>query len=279
VKAYLLGVPDRYRGEPLESDLARLGIPHEIVLGVDGASWSADELARVYSRRAAHVVSRRQLSPAEVACVLGHRQMMSAFVTSGDEWALFLEDDVRIDQSLLPVFASAKSMSKGPVVVQIYAQVPPRSRSLGHVGSAGAEIWRQSAPAYGAAAYLMNRSAAEIALRAYRRRRVDSVADWPFCWAQKVNFWQTEFGYVSHPQVGVDSLLQDARLDSRLKARTHPRVPGVTGHLLKMLGVRALYGRVSNVPFRALYRRDFAEGRAALRLAPSSVPRADARGE
>jgi hypothetical protein len=275
----MLGVADHYRGRPLEGDLARFDIQHELVLGVDGSRWSSDEFASVYSRRAAHVVSRRQLSRSEVACVLGHRLMMTEFVKSGDEWALFLEDDVRIDRPLESVFEAAASIPAAPVVAQIYAQVPPRSRSLGRVEHAGVEVWRQPSPAYGAAAYLMNRSAAEMALKAYRRRRVDSVADWPFCWPRQIQFWQTESGLVSHPEVGENSLLQAARLDSRLKARTQPRVPGAAGHLLKMLGVRALFGRVNNVPFRALHRRDFAEGRAALWLSSSNVPGADPYGE
>jgi hypothetical protein len=279
VRAYILGVADRYRGRPLEGDLARLGIPHEVVLGADGSRWSEDQLAAVYSRRAAHFASRLQLSASEVACVLGHRQMMSEFVKSGAAWALFLEDDVRIDQPLQSVFEAAESIPEAPVVTQIYGQVPPRSRSLGRVEHGGADIWRQPAAAYGAAAYMMNRSAAELALRSYRRRRVDSVADWPFCWPRQIQFWQTESGFVSHPEPGVDSFLQEARLDIRLKARTQPRVPGVAGHLLKMLGVRALLGRVNNVPFRALYRRDFAEGRAALWLASSNGPGADPYGE
>jgi hypothetical protein len=265
VKAFILGLPNEYRGQALERDLDVQGIPFESVPGSDARQWSDAYLDSVYSARAAQMLLRRQLAPGEVACTLGHQEMMARFVDGGGDWGLLLEDDARIIKPLAPVFGVLEALAKGPVIVQLDARGKPLIRQLGRVEHDGGALWRQPEPAYGSAAYLINRAAATAALRSYRNRRVDSTSDWPICWAGRVQFWVPDSSFVSHPTERADSTIERARIDSRHQSSTTPKVPGLPGDVLKILGVRALYGRLHNIPFLPLYRRDLIDARTRLR--------------
>jgi hypothetical protein len=249
----------------LEGDLRLQGIPFESVAGSDASLWSDGFLDSVYSARASQMLLRRQLAPGEVACALGHQQMMARFVDAGGEWALLLEDDARIIKPLSPVFDALVALTNGPVVVQLDARGKRMTRALEGVEYAGGALWRQAEPAYGSAAYLINRSAARTALKRYRHRRVDSTSDWPFCWAGRVQFWVPDSAFVSHPKATAGSMIEQARVDSRHQSWSTSKVPGLPGDVLKILGVRALYGRLHNIPFLPLYRRDLVNARTSLR--------------
>ena len=262
MRAYVLGIPDRYRGGPLEDDLARLGIAYEVVAAQDGSQWSAEQLESVYSRRAARIVSHRQLTPGEVACALGHRAMMARFAEQGDPWAVFLEDDARLPRPLQPVFDVLGELPDDPAVIQIEQRGEPRTRAHDVVRFEGGALWRQDAPAYGTAAYLMNRPAALLALRADRDRRVDSTADWPFRWADRVRFWGAEPGLAHHDVNPDESLILAGRTDSLLASRSRGSAERASVAALRITGALALYGRANGVPFWRLYRRDLAEARS-----------------
>lgn len=267
MRAYILGIPDRYRGQSLEAQLSQAGLPFEVVDAPDASAWSVEFLTTVYSRRAAQIVSHRQLSPGEVACALGHRSMMARFVETGDDWALLLEDDAVVTGTLDPITAVLGSIPDVPTVIQLDNRRPPSTGSLGAVPYQGGTLWPQVVPGVGTAAYLMNRSAALTALQAYRRRRVDSAADWPFCWPRRVRFWQPDTEFVRHPMNATESLLAAGRQQSFRATRHRGRTSNVAVGVIQIVGLAAVYGRVLNVPLIPLYRRDLREGRARLTAA------------
>jgi GR25 family glycosyltransferase involved in LPS biosynthesis len=265
IRAYILGVPGRYRGQQLEADLAGRGIGFEVVAGPDPATWTDGQLDRLYSRRAAQIVSRRQLAPAEVACTLGHQDMMRRFVAEGSPWALFLEDDAVIIQGLDPLQPVLDALAARPVVLDLDRRrrhVTPPTEVLPYVGGT---VARMAIPDVGTAGYLMSRPAAVLALHAYRRRRVDSTADWPFCWRDRVQFWQPDTDFVHHPKGTGLSLVGDGRQRSYRESGERSGAKATAVALLRVSGVTAAAGRLSNVPFVPLFRRDRTLGLAALR--------------
>jgi hypothetical protein len=255
MRAYLLGIPDRYRGGPLEDDLTRIGIAFAVVAGADGSRWTPAELAELYSPRAAQIACGRQLAPGEVAVTLGHQRMMRAFQAAGDPWALFLEDDSRIDQPLTALLHAVDGLPDAPIVVQLDGRVSPRT-DADVVHYPGGAIWRQPACRIGTSGYLMNRAAADVAVAAYRGRRIDSPSDWPFCWRTRVQFWQTGEVVVRHAQDESESFVQAARRASYQQARRRTGMRAAAVDLLKLAGVGAVRGRLSNLPFGLVYRRD-----------------------
>ena len=265
VTAFVLGLPDRYRGHGVEADLDLLGIPYEVVAGVDGRQWDPAQLRTVYSARAAHVTSRRQLAPGEIAVTVGHQRMMARFVADGAPWALILEDDARIPGPLAPVLEALARIPRAPVIVQIDSRHPLESKSLGSVGYDDGTLWRQPRGAVGTAGYLMNRDAALVALRAYRRRRVDSTADWPFCWSGRVQFWRPERPVVEVPDDKDNSNVHGGRVATYEAVRRHGTAAGAAIDLLRIAGAGALYGRLVGLPFGLVYRQDLERARTRLR--------------
>lgn len=262
--AFILGVPGRYRGAALESQLAASGIECEFVAGPDASRWTGDDLTRVYSPRAAQIALHRQLAAGEVACALGHQSMVRSLLARGDEWGLLLEDDARIVRPLAPLVGALPGLSDEPIVVQLGSHRAAVAEGNPLVFDGG-RLWRQPRRVFGSHAYLMNRRAALIAERAYRGRRVESTSDWPFSWASRVQFWRPEAD-IARPDRDVESLIQADRRAVRTTAhRSRPAVADMTIGLLQVAGVAAVYGRWQGLPLRILYRRDRAEGIRRLR--------------
>jgi hypothetical protein len=262
--AFILGVPGRYRGAALESELAATGIGFEVVAGPDASCWTGDDITRVYSPKAAQIVRHRQLAPAEVACSLGHQSMIRTLARRGDPWGLLLEDDARLVQPLLPVLTGLSHLPDEPIVIQLGSRRPaiPSNTPLELEGN---RLWRQPKPVFGSFAYLMNKRAALIADKAYRRRRVDSVADWPFCWSEDVQFWRTAID-IARPDSDAESLIKASRR-SVLTASSQSRSAAFNAAigLLQISGAAAIYGACHGLPIRRLYQRDRAEGILRLR--------------
>jgi hypothetical protein len=261
VLAYILGLPgERYRGAPLEEDLSGLGIAYEVVPGPDAAAWTAEDLERVYCWQASRAVNHRQMTAGEVACTLGHQEMMRRFADSGEPWALFFEDDARIVKPLEPVLAALPALPDVRMVIQLDVRVPLPPPEAGGVPLSDGILYRQPYPTWGAAAYLMNRAAALIALRTYRRRRVDSAADWPFCWSGRVQFWRPDSAFALHPRDWAASHLHAGR-SGTFGRRPKRSIRRYVRSGLRITGLWALYGRLHGLPFFALYRKDLRQVR------------------
>lgn len=189
VRSYILSLSHSLRNPVLPDQLRSNGIAFETVIGRDGDSFSPDELDSLYSARAARYLGR-PLAPREVACALGHQTLMDRFLKAGGDWALMLEDDADFHPDALPwVLIHLRTLDPSPTLVQ-----------LQHFGScvtaletpdSGCKyrIERAYLPPTGAGAYLINKAGAAVARRAYRRRRIDSVADWPFHWRFRLKFF------------------------------------------------------------------------------------------
>lgn len=268
--AFILGVPGRYRGAALEGELAAAGLDFTVIPGPDARSWTSDDLAQEYSPRAAQIARHRQLAPAEVACALGHQAMVRALLHRGELWGLLLEDDARFTQSIDPVLECLRHLPDTPIVVQLGGHRPTSTHGPSLAGH-HCRLWRQARPVFGSYAYLMNRRAALIAERTYRSRKVDSPADWPFCWATRVEFWRPEAD-VAQPDSDAESLIKaDRRVMGSRPRRTRSVPVDATIGVLQLLGAAAVYGRFHGLPLRVLYKRDRAEGLRRFRR-PSTPP-------
>jgi glycosyl transferase family 25 len=90
--------PDRRRDITAQAEA--LGLEVEFVSAVDGELVGPDdpEMAR-YNRAKRNLTWRRDLSQAEIACVLSHRRAITRFLASDFPFAVVLEDDAVLSPS------------------------------------------------------------------------------------------------------------------------------------------------------------------------------------
>jgi hypothetical protein len=267
MKVYVLGLEDGFRGAELRDFLVRSQFDTKIVFGIHGSNLPPDVLASVYSRRRSARIMKRELTPEEVACVIGHRRIYQEFAQTGEEWALILEEDsvpagdFLLDQVQLKNFSEPmivclqgvasllSQFSQFPHLVHGVTELSANDKSL--------SVYSVKGNIQGAYAYLMNRQAALIALNSYRT--IDSAADWPYAWRSKIAFHLTD-----HSQFGVrleGSLIDQGRAEKLRLADFQLKNTGIHTFVNRFTTIFGLIGFFSTISFFQGYgfRQDYRE--------------------
>lgn len=246
MRAYILGMEARWRGQSAVEQAEALGFDTGIVWGIDGSvELTPDKLPDLYDDALARVIMGRPLSRGEVAVALGHQRMYERFLATGDDWALFLEDDATLLPGIVDVAGSLGCLGDAPALVVL--RVHDVGHNLRWPTRRKGRIARLIEPPFGSSCYFMNRRAAATAVAAYEQWRVDSIPDFPFRWKYRVEFWMSLSELSPHTYEG-SALAKDRDLaveHGRLHASSHPlrrlhrlqqlRVAGVpAGDLLTM---------------------------------------------
>ena len=101
------------------------------------------------------------------ACLLSHRAAWQLFADGPDQHAVFLEDDVRLSEVAAAMLASDIWIPDGVSVVKLEHYGPPGQRVLLadlHVLGEDFQLGRMLSRHTGAAAYILNRTAARLLL-------------------------------------------------------------------------------------------------------------------
>jgi len=210
---YMLGLTgDRFRGQGLLSRLQAMGISCTFVEGIDARVAPAGALGSRVDQNAALLAYGPHLSDGVVACAIGHQMMYRRFVNSHADWALILEDDAKLLHDPRLLMGALRGVCK-PTIVQLNVNRSPYVMEQREVRAGDQTmpltLRRHFDPTFGAYAYLINRTAAMIAVQCSDRYRIVNPADWPFLWRSDVEFWDVipEF---AQPQSGVDSVIDAA---------------------------------------------------------------------
>lgn len=100
------------------------------------------------------------LTPAEIACVEGHRGMWRAFLSGGEPIGIFLEDDIRVNDRFCELIAAAAGASEAWDLLRLECVFARRViRRLGTV-SPGVSLVVRRHDCRGSAAYMLTRDAA-----------------------------------------------------------------------------------------------------------------------
>jgi hypothetical protein len=254
---FILGVRDRYRGGNVEVSLDNQDLAYRFLPGIDGRTLTDTRLATLYSEKLTRISLRRRLSPGEIACFLGHKRAVRHFLKTPYEWAVVLEDDVSPDLNLESFVAVLPQVGDDPAVVQFHVSEPDAERLCESPMDSLPAAQRLDKPRHGTTAYAINRKAAMIAHEAYRRHKVDSVADWPFRWKHKVQFW-----WIPNLSRNLESPNAESTIGSdpqavALAAQVTSRAGMIASVLPRFLGLTALKGALLGLPFLPLLRQDF----------------------
>lgn len=245
--------------------LRKKGLDAQISYGVDGRALTPTQLSQIYSVKRAIRIMKRELSPMEVGCALGHRKIYEKFLETGAEWALVLEEDsfpsnnFNLDQIELkkldkPHIVNLQGVSR---ILKQYEIFPHLVYDVADLSDNNTSFTTYSVKGtvQGAFAYLMNRSAAQIAVDSYTL--IDSVADWPYAWRNLVKFSITD-----KSQFGVNlegSLIAEGRSQKLVEAKfeTHRfisiRIFNRLRTLFGLMGFTSLIRFVQGCGFRQDY--------------------------
>lgn len=174
---FVLNLPSAVERRTLvEQELSRVGLVGTFVPGVDASSLSDVDWGR-YNRRRCRAIYGVDMLPTELACYLGHERILRRIVDEGIEVALVLEDDVWLEDTLIPVLDALLGQTRPwPWMVVRLASLRGRKILRGiqtrhRVTSLGAEhgLYKLSTHVLGAQGYVVTREGAERMLRYGRR--------------------------------------------------------------------------------------------------------------
>ncbi len=187
-KIFVISLPDSPRFQTLQNQLNSQRANHEVIQAVDGRQISDVELERVVDQRSCLARLGYQIGRPLIGCAMSHRKAYRQFLSSNAKWAVVFEEDVR----LKPEFESKLNCILDdfdfdtPAIVQLFTRgvrfVTKKNRK---VLQNPYFLFQFTAIPGQAAAYLINRSAAELALST---EKIDGPSDWPN-WASSVQFF------------------------------------------------------------------------------------------
>ena len=146
--------------------LAATAIPHTRVEGVYGPDLQFPHPG--FDARRYKLWHGKEPNPREVGCYLGHIRALNAFLESGADYGLILEDDAEFS-SELPALLDAAIDARGVwdmLHLSYCGRLHPRTFRTLRTLPNGARIVQHLVHVKGAGAYLINRRWAEAATRA-----------------------------------------------------------------------------------------------------------------
>jgi glycosyl transferase, family 25 len=177
----------------MRTQMARLGLAHEIVTAVDGRE-PIEGLERLYGRRQRLRTYGTDLTPAEIACCLSHLDACRRIAKSEAQIGLVLEDDVVLSDAVGTVLADLAALEpRGFDVVRLAGLRERRGRTVRPL-SGGHRLARLAVGPCGAQAYVITAAGArkfiayctpitqqiDIALDETCFNRLDSYAVLPY---------------------------------------------------------------------------------------------------
>ncbi len=164
MRCYLINLgrrPDRLAAMSAQAQALGLGL--ERVEAVDAASTPSAGLDRWFAGSG----PLGEIPRGDKACLISHRAAWELFLNGADAHAVFLEDDVRLSQMAAPMLASDIWIPEGVKVVKLEHYGPPGQRVLLtdlHAMGEDFQMGRMLSRHTGAAAYILNREAAQLLL-------------------------------------------------------------------------------------------------------------------
>jgi GR25 family glycosyltransferase involved in LPS biosynthesis len=168
IPVWVMNLPrDEDRRAFMTEQLVRLGVPHEIVPGVDGRALPADEVAKHNAtfRRGFN----RDITRGELGCALAYRQLFRLISNGPDSFVCMMEDDIGLSGDIPSFLQEATLRALPPFdVLRLFATGMRRHRIAWKVAAThGHDVVVPLRCGWGMQAQIINRDAAA------------RLADWP----------------------------------------------------------------------------------------------------
>ncbi len=187
-KIFVISLPDSLRFQSLQKQLNSQLIDYAVIKAVDGHQISDVELEQGVDQESCLARLGYRISRPLIGCAMSHRKAYRQFLSSNAKWAVVFEEDVRIQSEFESRIGSIlyDFDVEAPTIVQLFTR---GERFVFRANSRGLQdsyfLFEFASIPGQAAAYLINRSAAELALTT---ERIDGPSDWPN-WASRVKFF------------------------------------------------------------------------------------------
>jgi GR25 family glycosyltransferase involved in LPS biosynthesis len=195
----IIGVPERYRGHGLEESVKNLGLSFVNIDGINGSNLAHSVFERETEKHVSNFLIGRELTRGEYCCARAHIQAYTELVESDKNWAIVLEDDAILAIDFIDELKKLTVIDDIPTIIQLYGietyqyQLRNFPWILSDIEKAKAtkeiirvsRYWPYPERTHG---YLINKSAARIAVEKMERSLYVSTADWPFEWRSKISF-------------------------------------------------------------------------------------------
>jgi hypothetical protein len=269
MKIYILGLENGFRGSKLRSLMESHSNNVQIVWGKDGRTEHRKftKVELVLQR----ILNGRHISLGEYFCAKGHDAIYQNFLESDSDWALVLEEDVTAMVAFEEILTLA-TISEKPTIIHLggFNQVLNSSphetfwiRNLFTVPSARGQdhiVAQVMGNIFGAYAYLINRSAATIAIHGNRRIHNLQLADWPSTWRSKVSFFLTKEGFftvdLERSIIEQEREVYKRRIDSCVDVGIRLRILGWVRILLNLTLINPAIRSIVGVNFRSVLHND-----------------------
>jgi len=210
---YVIALDDSSRFTKLSTDLLIAELDFQKVTAINGKNLSESQVNDLANLESCKSRIGTDITKSQIACAMSHRNVYELFEKSNLEWALVLEEDVRLGvdfnhrlQNLLNDLNF-----RGPSVIQLFTRGERfvSQRRVQKFDSVQNVFKFASTPGQ-TAAYLINHDAAKKALA---DPKIDGPADWPN-WSASVNFYcvypflVSENGSETTIQTGMSSTFQ-----------------------------------------------------------------------
>ena len=204
----------RDRRQLILDELKKFDIKPEIITGIDGKTLTQSQIRTLSHSiyHPAHANYPKELTTNELGCFLSHRKCWERLISSGEEWALIIEDDARFNDKSKK-YLTTTSWIPVPAIIQlndhhgrkftIKEEIPLKS---------GDSLVRTLYPfPMGAHAYLINRQTALNAIN--QSKKITAPVD-EFLFALRSSFARKNPTYIlnpglSYPAEGIPSTIGD----------------------------------------------------------------------
>lgn len=169
IKTYVINLKDSVdRRQNVLAELSKHPfMNYELVEAVDGRSLSQEDVEHLFDRQRFSWRFGREAMPGEIGCTLSHRECYRKLLSSEEEFALILEDDVRFlaeDNLVEDLIGTISGQMTGKARVVTFTRHHfYYSRGERPVG--GEYSLCRVREAWGTCAYLVNRKAAAVLLK------------------------------------------------------------------------------------------------------------------
>lgn len=161
------------------------GRPFSLIKAVDGRAGLKSSAVGGVIPHIDEILRGEPSSGPEIACAESHRLAYEAFISESKDWALVLEEDVILVGDLSQIDELIRNVpNHRPTIISLWCRGVcfAENRTMRPIGQSLQMFNFRYVPPQ-TAAYLINRSAAQLALASGSPR----IADWP-SWASRVQF-------------------------------------------------------------------------------------------